>query len=274
MSRFLLMAVALVVGFSTHAEAQGLRVSTVVYDAGRLDESGREPVVSSNFSLFHTGRVYDYVESAGEVVIFEPALKRFTVLNSARGVYTTIAFAEITRLLDAREPKTEQYIKDLITSQSGDAERAARMLKFQLHPEFDTKFDARNGNLSMTAQSWKYTVSTREWAEPEQVEKYLTYTDWTAKLNCVLHPSSMFPEPRIALNEEIRKLDNRMPVIVHLDLRPDERRVLRAEHQFVLNLTDKDRSLINDWNEALQTNQLKKLPFRGYQQAVLISQTR
>ena len=106
MSRFLLMAVALVVGFSTHAEAQGLRVSTVVYDAGRLDESGREPVVSSNFSLFHTGRVYDYVESAGEVVIFEPALKRFTVLNSARGVYTTIAFAEITRLLDAREPKT------------------------------------------------------------------------------------------------------------------------------------------------------------------------
>ena len=84
----------------------------------------------------------------------------------------------------------------------------------------------------------------------------------------------MFPEPRIALNEEIRKLDNRMPVIVHLDLRPDERRVLRAEHQFVLNLTDKDRSLINDWNEALQTNQLKKLPFRGYQQAVLISQTR
>ena len=93
-------------------------------------------------------------------------------------------------------------------------------------------------------------------------------------LNCVLHPSSMFPEPRLALNEELRKLNNRMPVIVHLDLRPDERRVLRAEHQFVLNLTDKDRSLINGWNETLKSNDLKKLPFRGYQQAVLISQNR
>ena len=274
MCRFGIAIVAMLALLPSEVSAQGLRVSTVVYDASRLDSTGKEPVVSSNFSLFHTGRVYDYVEAAGEVVIFEPALKRFTVLNSAQGVYTTIAFAEIKRLLDAREPKTQQYIADLINRQSGEAERAAKMLKFQLHPSFETKFDAANGNLVLSAESWKYSVSTREWAEPEQIEKYLTYTDWTAMLNCVLHPSSMFPEPRLALNEELRKLNNRMPVIVHLDLRPDERRVLRAEHQFVLNLTDKDRSLINGWNETLKSNDLKKLPFRGYQQAVLISQNR
>jgi len=274
MLRFCMTVVALLGVFSAELSAQGLRVSTVVYDASKLDAAGREPVVSSSFSLFHTGRVYDYVESLGEVVIFEPASKRFTVLNSVQGVYATIAFAEITRLLDAREPQTQQYIKDLIATQSTDAERAARMLQFQLHPEFENKFDSRSGNLVLSSPSWKYTVSTREWAEPEQVEKYLAYTDWTAKLNCVLHPSSMFPEPRAALNEELRKLDNRMPVVVHLDLRPDERCILRAEHQFVLNLTDRDRSLINGWNEALKSNELKKLPFRGYQQVVLVSQRR
>jgi hypothetical protein len=53
------------------------------------------------------------VEAAGEVVMFDRAAKRFTVLNLDRNVYTTITFNELKRMLDARAPKTQQYIKEL-----------------------------------------------------------------------------------------------------------------------------------------------------------------
>lgn len=274
MSRCILVCLVLGSALSSSVFGQGLRVSTIVYDAGRLDSTGREPAIASSFSLFHGGRVYDYVEAAGEVVIFEPVAKRFTVLNPDRGVYTVILFNELNRLLNARGPKTEEYIQELDARNTREAERIARMLTFQLNPTFENNFDERSGLLTLTADSWKYVVSTREWDDAEQLERYFTYTDWTARLNYILHPSSLFPEPRLELNQQLRKLNRRIPVIVKLDLRPDERRILRAEHQFIRNLTDQDHSLINTWNEALKGTTLKEVPFRSYQQTVLVSQGR
>lgn len=271
-NRILLLIVFLLV--SSAASAQGLRVSTVVYDAGSLNEAGQEPIVSTGFSLFHNGRVYDYVESAEEVVVFSPVDHRFTVLNEHRRVYTTIDFREVDRLLEARIPKTEEYLRELTARGVPDAERAGRILQFQLSPQFESTYDSKRGLLKLTSPSWKYTVSTREWDDEEQLEKYLTFADWTARLNYVLHPSGMFPEPRLALNEELRKRKLRIPVVVQLDLRPDERRVLRAEHQFIRKLTDQDRQLISRWDGLLRNSELKQLPFRGYQEAQLMSHTR
>ena len=250
---------------------QGLRVSTIVYDAGRLADNGQEEVLSSSFSLFNNGQVYDYVEAAGEVVIFNPIGKKFIVMNPDRGVFTSIAFAELNALLGERAPKTKEYLAELNKQKSREAVRAARMLEFQLNPKFATKSYPSSGGLVLTASSWKYEVSTREWNDEEQVARYLDYADWTARLNCILHPHSSFPEPRIALNDELRKLKTRIPVIVKLDKRPDERLVLRAEHQFVRNLTDRERSLITGWNDALKSTEMKQLPFRSYQERVLVS---
>ncbi|MCA9048685.1 MAG: hypothetical protein KDA89_08150, partial [Planctomycetaceae bacterium] len=246
MMRFVVL-LALWFSVPVMVQAQGLRVSTIVYDAGRLDSSGQEPILSTGFSLFHNGRVYDYVEAVGEVVIFEPSDKRFTILNPAGKVRTTVAFGEVQHLLESREPRTQEYIRELSAADSPEAERASRVLEFQMNPKFETVYDRRTGLLKLSAPSWKYSVSTREWQNPDQIKHYLAYADWTARLNYVLHPSSMFPEPRLVLNEELRKLENRIPVVVQLDLRPDERRVLRAEHQFVKSLTDQDHSLISSW---------------------------
>ena len=274
MSRQVIPVLLLCCCTSAPAVAQGMRASSVVYDAARLDESGRERMIASNFSLFQGGRVYDYVDAAGEVVIFDRSAKRFTVLNLDRSVYTRITFNELRRLLDARAPKTRQYIDELRAARSADAERIARMLMFQLQPNFTTTYDDESGALSLKSPSWKYSVSTKPWEDREQLERYLEYTDWMAKLNCILHPSSMFPEPRLALNAELRKRQGRIPVIVQLDLRPDERLILRAEHQFVRNLTDHDRELIRDWNAAIKGTTLRELPFRSYQETVLVSQRR
>lgn len=269
--RFIALPLLLTLCLPCSAMAQGLRVSATVTDASRMSESGQEKIVANNFSLFQGGRAYDYVEAAGEVVIFDRAAKQFIVLNLERSVFTKITFAELRILLDARGPKTQQYIEELQARNSTDAVRIARMLTFQLNPKFETNYDERSGGLSLKASSWKYFVSTEAWEDKEQLERYLEYTDWMARLNCILHPSSMFPEPRLALNEELRKLDGRIPVIVQLDLRPDERLVLRAEYQFVRNLTNHDQSLISQWNAAIKSPETRELPFRSYQETVLTS---
>ena len=271
-NRNLFAVTAIVTGITAATTcAQGLRVSTVVYDAARLDSTGQEPILAGSFALFHNGRVYDYVESAGEVVVYEPTAKRFAVINARRGVYTSVPFVEVQTMLKARTPKTQEYIRELVARNSPDAERAVRMISFQQDPKFETNFNERSGMLTMSAPSWKYSVSTHEWNDAEQVQRYLTWADWMARLNYILHPSSMFPEPRLALDAELKKLKNRMPVVVQLDLRPDQRLVLRAEHQFVTNLTDHDRNLINGWDEALKQGQLKEVPLRKYQEATLVS---
>ena len=251
------------------AAAQGLRVSTVVYDASRLDRSGKEPVLSRSITLFHNGRAYDYVEAAGEVVVFDKASKRFTVINAGHGVFTRVAFAELQALLKNRGPQTQEYIAELQATNAPGAAKAARTLSFQLAPEFEQKFHERSGILTLRSRSLKYSVSTNGWEDADQVESYLQYADWTARLNYLLHPSAMFPEPRLALNRELRSLKSRLPVVVQLDLRPDDRMVLRAEHQFVRSLTEHDRSLIGEWDESLQ--QLQEVPLRRYQQSVLVS---
>ena len=251
--------------------AQGLRVSTVVYDAARLDDRGREVAVSNSFSLFHNGRVYDYVEAAGEVVVFDPIARRFVVMSLDRKVYTTIPFAQLNELLAERQPQAEKYLASLKARNSPETRAASQILSFQLNPKFDETIKTTTGALLMKSASWKYQVSTREWEDPQQVKRYLDYVDWTARLNCLLHPLNSFPEPRIALNAELRKLENRVPVLINLDQRPLARVVMRAEHKFERNLSDRDRSLINSWNVALKSADMKELPLRSYQEKVIVS---
>lgn len=268
---FALLAVCLLM---PSGEAQGWKVSTVVRDASRLNKAGRLPVIANSYSLLHNGRVYDFVEAADEVVIFDSNARKFTLLNTRRKVSTSIAFAEIRQLLDAREPKIRKYIQEISQINTSAAATATRVLQFQMQPEFDSTYQSQSGNLTLKAESWKYKVSTREWESADQVKRYLTFTDWMARLNYVLHPNSSFPEPRLELNRELAELKNRLPVLVHLDQRPDERKVLQAEHTFESKLTDQDHTLINSWESALKSGELKSLTFRAYQESNLLSQNR
>jgi hypothetical protein len=78
----------------------------------------------------------------------------------------------------------------------------------------------------------------------------------------------------MALNAELRTLNNRIPVSVQLDLTSVYKLTLRAEHRFVQNLDDIDRSLIRRWDDAVAGNTLRKVSFRHYQESILVSQAR
>ncbi|MFN9717169.1 MAG: hypothetical protein ACK58L_00650 [Planctomycetota bacterium] len=256
------------------AIAQGLRVSTDVYDIANSEQSAAPQVISSSLTLIHNGRVYDYVYSADEVVVYDPVDRKFTVLNTARGLSTRPTFEEIRHLLDSLRPKTEDYIREQLAGGNPQAKRIAESLQFQMNPQFRQSFDPMKGQLIMTSPSFTYRVETRKWADPEQVEKYLAYADWTARLNAVLHPGSLFPEPRMALNAALRKQNDRMPISVELDLRPNETLRLRAQHQWTQQLSDEDHARIARWEEILNSKTVKEIPFRNYQQAMLISRSR
>ncbi|MEZ6043503.1 MAG: hypothetical protein R3C20_23650 [Planctomycetaceae bacterium] len=249
--------------------AQGFRVSTHVYNVAGA--GGADSVLSSSLSLFSNGRVYDYIDAADEVIIFDPMQKKFTILNVARELTTTISFEEIRRHLDKRVPTVEQYLQELAQQRNPSAEAVATNLRFQLNPEFRRDYKAMNGHLELTSSSWNYRVETQPWQNADQVETYLQYADWTARLNHVLHPGSFFPEPRLALNKSLRELKTRVPVAIELDLRPSESLHIRAQHQFRQGLDDDDRRRIARWDHAAASQSVRQLPFLSYQQTVLLS---
>lgn len=268
-----LPACLLVLTASASLYAQGYRVEGQIYRIDNPDPAGHgtETRLSSSVTLFHNGRVYDYVESADEVIIFEPTARRFTILNTARELVTNADFDEIRHLMTSRRKESHQYLKELAQSGRQDADRISRNLQFQLAPKFQTEFDAAGGQLTMTSDAWKYRVRTHAWQDADQIEEYLEYADWIAQLNYILHPSSMFPEPRMELNRKLREL-HRMPTSVVLDLNPQEPLMLRADHKFIAQLTADDRHLIQVWDAAVRTDSLRRLSLRRYQEAVLVSQ--
>jgi hypothetical protein len=266
----LLASLLLPASFSTTALGQGLRVSTHVYDVAAEEATGRQVAIAGSLSLFHHGKVYDYVDSADEVVILDLANRRFTILNTARQLATTLNFDEMRHLLDSREPATEQYIADLVRTNRPNAQRIAEFVRFQLRPEFSANYDDTTGNLSLTSPSWTYVVKTTEWKDPEIVEQYVDYADWMARLNHLLHPGALFPEPRIELNKSLREL-KQLPLTVELDLRPTEQLRLRAEHRFTAGLREDDHRRVAKWEAALASESIKQLSFRRYQQTVLVA---
>ncbi|MCH2200947.1 MAG: hypothetical protein MK102_03180 [Fuerstiella sp.] len=252
--------------------AQGLRVETQVYSIAQTSADSRavETHLSSSVTLLHNGLVYDYVEAADEVIILNPSVRTFTILNTAREIRTGGRFEEIKHLMDSHRKESKRYLHELTRSTQRDAAEVARSLQFQLKPAFDTKFDAKNGLLEMTSDSWKYRVQTHSWDDLDQVAEYLKYADMISRLNFVLHPESMFPEPRRLLNDELRKRE-RLPTSVVRDLRPEQSLILRASHKFIAGLNSADLHLIQVWDSAARDASQRSLPLRSYQEVVLLS---
>ena len=270
---FRICACLLAISAISHATAQGYRVEGQVYRIEQMPATGRtvETRLSSSVTLFHKGRVYDYVESADEVIIFEPTARRFTILNTARELATNADFDEIRHLMASRRKESERYLHELRQSSGGHASKVARSLQFQLAPFFDAQFNSASGLLVLSSPSCTYRVQTHSWEDTDQVLEYLNYTDWISQLNSVLHPLNLFPEPRMLLNKKLRDL-RRMPTSVNLDLGFEQPQILRADHKFIAELTSDDRHLIHIWDSAAKGESLRRLSLRSYQEAILVSQ--
>lgn len=254
------------------AEAEELRIFTAVYDLGAQKKPGEKPpVVARAITLFHAGKVYDYVDLANEVVILEPTERRFRILNPSRGLVTTAAFDEIKTHLNVAREETRRHIATLDGSDP-DAAKMAALLSFQLDPRFEENYDEKSGVLELKSGPLSYTARTVDPGRAGVSAEYIEYADWACQLNYLLHPSPVLPEPRLILNRTLKAKD-RLPASVELTCQALPTH-LRAEHQVHFGLNDHDNDLIYQWESQLKAESTRIVPLREYQKTVLTARAR
>jgi hypothetical protein len=257
-------------GLSSVASAQQFRVYTEVSVPPQNPEPGKMQgeVVARSLTIFHAGRVFDWLKTAGEVTIFEPAHKRFVIFNGRKMIKTTIDFKEIDRMLASARDETNNHAERLLSRNDRDAQTIVTSLQFQLNPEFKYSFEQNSLMLDLDSPKLEYHVNCGTTPIPEAVEAYMEYADWTAKLNHVMHPRSLYPAPRMKLNESLRQ-HKVLPVKVQLRVDFDQPLHLQADHRFAWQLEKIDKQSIQHWENKVGDPSLQSLTFRDYQKAIL-----
>lgn len=266
---FCCVALLLSAILSSEAQAQQFRVYNRITQPQLDPDTGKtsDEVVARSLTLFHAGRVFDWLPSVGEVTVFEPAHKRFIIFNGRRMIATRVSFEEIERLLALARDEIGNYTK---RESNGPAEQGiVEQLKFQLRPSFEKHFNPDAQLMKLTSPRFSYSAVGDAPRIPEALTTYLVYADWASRLNYVLHPRSVFPEPRLQLNQSLRE-HKLVPVTVQLRRGSVEQpEILQANHRFAWKFDSQDREHIKHWDSKLHDEDLEWVSFRKYQQNIL-----
>lgn len=252
--------------------AQDFSIYTKLYDlrpapgARPAGSKTRPQSVGETFSLFHAGKVYDYLQELDEMTIFEPAERRFVILSNSRKLATSLSFAEIENVLYRSETLARKNIQMQTDAQG---QKTIERVRFLLDPAFERSYSTKTRELQLNSPSLKYRVACEEGQPPERIEAYLRYADWTARLNFVLHPKSLLPGPRLALNAVLRE-QHLLPVEVELtaDTNKGPGVHMKAVHRYHWQLDEADRRKILYWNGLLEGQELKQVSFDEFQRAL------
>lgn len=253
--------------FGDVVTGQEMRIYTTVRDrstaaAGKLQDQ-------RSLMIFHAGKVYDYIEPAQEVTIFEPAHRRFIVVNLRRQLRSELMQDQIRKFLGMAEDEAQKRLAFADENLTPAARKSLELLQFQLKPEFVTTFDPSKAQLMLANPRFQY-VAAGLFAPPSQdfVDKYLHVADWMAQFNSVLHPQSLLPGPRIKLNQELRS-HGLLPSTVELQASSDFPIHLQAQHVWTWNLQTTDRQMIDEWEKQLQNPEIRIVSFLQFQQEML-----
>lgn len=263
--------VACLLALSDSLSAQEMRVYTTVRNLrGTGTGEERAPVVARSLTLFHAGKVYDYVEAARELTVFEPAHHRFTLLSERRRVATEVTQDEVRQYLTLVEQEAWKQLSTPPDQPGSPQGKSFGWLRFQLKPEFDIAFDGAKNSLTLTERDATYYAELQAPPSKSAVESYLRFADATAELNSVLHTQAPLPRPRLALNGVLREREL-LPIVVELKAMED-RMHLQARHEWTWKFQSRDRQLISGWEAQLSDANLRRVAFRQYQHESLASE--
>jgi hypothetical protein len=260
----------LALNLAAPAWAQDMRVYTTVTDASH--GNGQSRVISHSLTLFHAGKVYDYMEEVGEVVIYEPIHHRFVILGKDYAA-TEVPFSELNHYLEIAETESRRYLDQLSANNAGESGRSAELIRFQLDPQFEEELDPARNRLDLKGGCLDYSVTTAKIEQEQFVRQYLDYADWAARLNFVLHPNAAFPEARLTLNRSLRE-KQLLPTQVELTLQLADPVRLRADHSFRWEFQSVDRRHISHWEKMLRSNDVRWMSFQEYQQQLVANRGR
>jgi hypothetical protein len=262
---------ALLVALSASLNAQEMRVYTIIRNLSSLQANEpveHAPVIARSLTLFHAGKVYDYVEAAREVTVYEPAHHRFSLISERRHTVTDVSQDEVRQYLALVEQEALKRLESASDQSTPSQARSLAWLKFQLKPDFQVSFDAAKSTVTMFDHKCQYVAEGQAPPSRNVVETYLRFADATAELNSVLHPQVPLPRPRLRLNEEIRQREL-LPVVVELQANLERPLHLQARHEWTWKFSSKDRQLISGWEAKLNDASQRHVSFRQYQQESL-----
>lgn len=237
----LLSATALLPALLLSAEAPAwggdFRVDTKIYQG-----DAAEPV-AHNLTLFHAGRVYDFVlvdDQETSITIYDPRNSQFVLLLPERSVKTVIDAGELL--------KFTSFFK-VRGSNSEDP-----LVKFCSVPEFTEVFDESTLEVTLTGDRMSYRVRGLEPPESSVLQEYRQFNDWFTRLNSA-RPGAMPPFARLELNKATANKQI-IPVMVERTIHPRNRltgrpEVVRSEHTNTWRLLDSDLQRIQRAGENL-----------------------
>jgi hypothetical protein len=252
-------------------QAQDFAVATKVCDLSHGERLER----ARSLTLFHAGKTYDFIHEVGELIIFEPARDRMTLLNTAQRRATEVHLDEIKRMLQSAREAVNDHLELIKGSDKPGSQALIEELLFQIDPRFNEEklTPLKNGEARLTLNSrhFRYQVECAAPPTPEHADVYLKYADWICRLNYVLHPGSLLPDQRIVLNASLRAA-KLIPVQVTFVGTIGEPIHLEAQHRIFWELNAQDRELIRQWDALLARRDFKRVSFQDYQRALLLSQ--
>jgi hypothetical protein len=225
-------------------------------------------VISRSLTLFHAGKVYNIVSESGEVIVYEPVQRRFTLLQVHAGTAAEVSQDQVRRYLSLAEEKVREHAIDLARQPGNTPEGALQLLEFQLHPQFDVKAVEGTGQFTLASPRCRYEVEGVKPPEPAIAEAYLKYADALAELNAVLNPHSLLPGPRLKVNQELRERQL-LPILVRRQVDTDRTVDLRVRHEWTWRLLEHDRQMISLWESKLARSDLRRIPFEQLQREIL-----
>jgi len=269
--RFCFSIAVILLSVPAGLSAQEMRVYTTVRNLTghpATEPADKAPVLTRSLTLFHAGKVYDYVDTAREVTVYEPSHNRFTLLSERRGAIAEVSQDEVRQYLALVEQEAHKRLDTAGDGLTQNQIRSLSWLKFQLKPTFEASFNASRNTLTLTDNSCRYLAEGLAPPIQEVVPTYLRFADAAAELNSVLHPQAVLPRPRHQLNEHLRQ-HQLLPVIVDLQINLDRPLHLQARHEWTWKFQSTDRQLISSWEALLHDTNQRRLSFRQYQLELL-----
>lgn len=261
--------------FLTHAVSGGVgtamgqefrvytRVAQSTADASSPDL--RSPIARST-TLFHAGKAYDYLDSSGEITVFEPNQERFWLVSPARRERTSVSFADLENRLHQASARAEKFLKEVSAGGHPDAKDIAALVETQLRPKLSEAMSADGKTLRLESSVMSYQATLAPSPDTALITAYTRYVDWTARLNFVLYPRSNPPAPRLRLNAALVQ-HSAFPLTVRLELHQKPALIREATHQFEWKLTSTDRRQIQQWEQSLVDPAYKSVSFDSFRLA-------
>jgi hypothetical protein len=243
----LVCAMLVATGLVGAARAADFRVENSVY-AG----TEKEPAARST-TIFSQGVVYDFLESPAEVTIFDPAQRRFILLDVDRKMKTELPTRVVGETIDRLARRA--------------AESKDRQIQFLSKPVFAESVDEKTSERVFDSDWLTYRVQAQRTADAEVALQYREFSDWYARLNTFLRPGSPLPLARHAINEALarrQEIPSRLALVVKhpggLSLKRDQ---IRSEHQFVRRLVESDLRRVAAAGEQMAA--FRAVNFREYE---------